>query len=84
MNETMLLATALVAVVLFLLYREWFHSTHVKWLLVEWQNERRELMDRIMARDFAQYKQATVIERMAPKIMEGVEPPDLGLEDAGS
>lgn len=85
MSETNLLILVVFGLVAFLVYQDRARAADLKWLLVESRAERKELLDRIMARDFTQYKQAAVIERMAPQIMEyGAQLPDLGLEDVGS
>lgn len=50
---------------LFLCYREWYHSVELAKLEDRYFKERRELLDRIMAKDFAQYKQAEVMVKTA-------------------
>lgn len=86
MSETNLLILVVFGLVTFLVYQDRARAADLKWLLVESRAERKELLDRIMARDFAQYKQAAVIEQVAPKFAEypGASMPDLGLEDVGS
>lgn len=58
------LVTAIVALVAFLCYREWYHSTEIQRLEDRYFKERQMLLDRLMARDFTQYKQAEAAEKL--------------------
>lgn len=58
------LVAAIIALVAFLCYREWYHSTEIQKLEDRYFEERQMLLDRLMARDFTQYKQAEVLDKM--------------------
>jgi len=58
----------LALILILLLYTmsvEVFHHRRQKELEDRYYKERRELIDRVMARDFTQYKQAEVLEKTA-------------------
>lgn len=78
--ESSILAIALVAVVAFLVYRERQHSGEQ----TDWRMERKDLLDRLMAQSFAQYKQAAIFEKVAPQVAQQEQVPDLGIEDVGN
>jgi hypothetical protein len=67
------LEIALVALVAFLCYREWYHSRELAKLEDRYFGERQRLLDRLMARDFTQYKQAEVLEKFPLKAPEPEE-----------
>lgn len=67
------LAIALAGVVAFLIYREWYHSSHLEKLEKRYFDERQMLLDRVMAVDFVQYKQAEVATKMQAQ-MSPVQP----------
>ncbi|WP_026487638.1 hypothetical protein [Caldanaerobius polysaccharolyticus] len=58
------LAASLVGVVAFLVYREWYHAEHIERLEKRYFDERQMLLDRVMARDFVEYKQGEVATRI--------------------
>jgi len=60
-----MLSVAVLLLVVFLCYREWYHSHELNKLEDRYFKERQELLDRIMAKDFAQYKQAEVMVKTA-------------------
>jgi hypothetical protein len=60
-----MLSIAIALLAIFLCYREWYHSREISKLEDRYFNERKELLDRIMAKDFAQYKQAEVMVKTA-------------------
>lgn len=84
MNVETILAVALIVQTAFLIYREWYHSAELRWTHVQWQTERKDMFDRLMSRDFAQYKQATVFEKAAPELVREVtNPTEPTIEDIG-
>ncbi|MGQ9698527.1 MAG: hypothetical protein ACUVRO_11115 [Armatimonadota bacterium] len=54
----------LVFSLLFLAYREWFHSREMARLEAMHAEERRELLNRLMARNLGEYVQAEVASRI--------------------
>lgn len=58
------LALVLLGVVAFLVYREWYHSAHMEKLEYRYFTERQMLLDRVMARNFVEYKQGEVAAQM--------------------
>lgn len=71
----MTLEIALVFLVAFLCYREWYHSMEMQRLEDRYFKERQMLLDRIMAVDFTRYKQAEAAVEMA-KQPQGVSEPE--------
>lgn len=67
------LSAALLGVVAFLVYREWYHTKHLELLEKRYFDERQFLLDRLMARDFTEYKQA----ELATKAQAYFNPTDL-------
>ncbi|BCV23293.1 hypothetical protein [Gelria sp. Kuro-4] len=64
------LVVAVMALVAFLCYREWYHSKELEKLEDRYFKERQTLLDRLMARDFTQYKQAEFAERIPVQLPE--------------
>lgn len=57
--------------VLFLVYREWYHTKHIEMLEERYFVERQMLLDRLMAKDFAQYKRAELADSVVDKVHHG-------------
>lgn len=77
------LSTALLGVVAFLVYREWYHTKHLELLEKRYFDERQFLLDRLMARDFAEYKQAELATK-AQAYFNPVSSGSSGKENAAS
>jgi hypothetical protein len=70
----------------FLFIRDRSHWERVYVLIEQSRADRERLLDRIMARDFAQYKQADLIEQhiLRPEPRPDVEPEDFDISDVGA
>ncbi len=68
------LVVSVVALVAFLCYREWYHSKEIEKLEDRYFKERQMLLDRLMARDFNQYKQMELLEKAPPQPTPEAEP----------
>lgn len=68
------LAVTLAGVVAFLVYREWYHAAHVERLEKRYFDERQMLLDRVMARDFVEYKQGEVAKQITAVQMQQQQP----------
>ena len=75
-----------VAAMLFLFWRDYLQWQRVYGLLEAAYQERRDLLDRLMARDFVQFKQADLIEQhiSRPEPRQDVTPEDFDLSDVGA
>ncbi len=67
MISEIVLASVLVFMVAFLCWREHYHSRELEKLEDRYFEERRQLIDRLMARDFTQYKQAEMAEKLSTR-----------------
>lgn len=79
-------AACWIATLFFLFWRDHLQWKRIYDLLQESRADRKELIDRLMARDFAQYKQAELIAQhlaQQPQDVE-VEPDDFDLSDVGA
>lgn len=56
------LAVCVAALTAFLMYREFYYTKYISMLDKRYFDERQMLLDRLMARDFSQYKQAEAAE----------------------
>lgn len=77
-----------VAAVLFTFWRDTVQWKRLYELMAESRTDRQELLDRLMARDFVQFKQAELVERHVDNVAktEGsaeLRPEDLDLSDVG-
>lgn len=79
---TLVLIVAVLAWVASTVFIFWLNNNHwvrIYALLDRYDSERQVLLDRIMSRDFAQYKQAEVYQSMVEKAQQQAgqgEPPD--------
>lgn len=68
----------------FLFIHDRTHWNRTKVLMKQFQEERDSLLDRLMSRDFAQYKQAEVIEKqMLHQAASQPEEDEYNLSDVG-
>lgn len=75
------LAIALFGVVTFLVYREWYHSKHIETLEKRYFDERQMLLDRLMARNFIEYKQGEVATKMQEQLNKAAQLAQQQFED---
>lgn len=67
------LAVTLFGVVAFLVYREWYHAKHIEALENRYFGEIQKLLDRVMARDFIEYKQGEMATKMQEQMMNNAQ-----------
>lgn len=69
----MSLVVAVVVLVGFLCYREWYHSRQMEKLEDRYFVERQQLLDRLMSQDFMKYKQAEALSKVPIEIPQTEE-----------
>jgi len=69
----------------FLFLHDRAHWNRVKVLILEFKEERDSLLDRLMARDFTEFKQADVIEKQLKQPQQGEvrSEEEFGISDVG-
>ncbi len=72
----MTLEITIIFLVAFLCYREYYHSVEMQKLEDRYFKERQMLLDRLMARDFTQYKQAEAAMEIAKQPVTQTETED--------